>query len=141
MLLIFLAIIGFSTTLMGGILLIKGEKIRRWNQVPAIVKNKEVKHSPNKPGATRSNQHEVGILYEYEVEGKKYTSENYMNVTSMMYEKSAQKRVDKIPKTIVVYVNPEDPTKAFYKVTSRSLGGIILIVGISCLLLLFVSII
>lgn len=141
MLLIFLIIIGFGTTFGGIFLLIKGAKIRKWNQIPATIKNKEARHSPNKPGATSSTQYEVGILYEYEVDSKVYTSDSYMNVTSMMDEESAQKKVDEIPEDVMIYVNPEDPTKAFYKVTSRRLGIILLVTGISCLLTLIIGIV
>ncbi len=136
---IFLCILGALGTISGISILRKGANIRKWDRLPAKVTKKEVKHSPNKQGATRTSQYEVGIEYEYTIDDKPYKSDVYMNVNAMMNESAAQKKVDNIPDEIMVYVNPESHEEAFYKVTSKRLGAIALITGVCCLLGLLIS--
>lgn len=141
MVIIFLVVLGILCTWTGIHFYKKLSKIQKWKKIKALILKKESKHSPNKQGATRSCQYELGIEYEYFFDDKKYVHDGYSLVTSMMTQESAEKKIAKIPTEIVVYVNPENPQEAYYQINSMWFAFVVLGTGISCLLsliLLFV---
>lgn len=128
---IFLVIMTGLSIPSGISLLRKGAKFRKWNQVPAVVKNRGAKYT-TKLGGTQTTRYEIDITYEYKVGDKIYTSTNYTNTPVRRSEQDTLKKAEQIPDHIVVYVNPKDSTEAYYKVHSRRLGVFMIVFGVCC---------
>ncbi|HTD53333.1 MAG TPA: DUF3592 domain-containing protein, partial [Thermoanaerobaculia bacterium] len=98
---------------------LKNIAARNWPEVPCVVISSDVRsHSGSKGGSTYS----IDILYQYEVGGRTYKSNQYhfMGGSSSGYEGKADVVAQNPPGTRrVCYVNPADPTEA---VLQRSFG-------------------
>jgi len=123
---------------------LKNIAARNWPEVPCVVLSSDVRsHSGSKGGSTYS----VDILYQYEVGGRTYRSNQYhfMGGSSGGYDAKAAVVAQNPPGTRrVCYVNPADPTEAVlqrsfgkeYMVAivpavfmAAGLGGILLVLG------------
>jgi hypothetical protein len=91
---------------------LKNIAARSWPEVPCVVLSSDVRsHSGSKGGSTYS----VDILYQYEIGGRSYRSNqfHFMGGSSGGYEAKAAVVAQNPPGTRrVCYVNPADPTDA-----------------------------
>ena len=137
----FLAIVGILCTLAGISFYQKIARIEKWTKTKAIIIEKWAQHSPDKQGATQSCQYEMGILYQYELNGKNYECQNYSVATVMMSRKDVEKKLNALPNEIMVYVNPENPSEAYYQISTKWLAFAAMATGIICLVILVIGLV
>ena len=135
---IFLIILGVLGTLAGINLIRKVNQIKKWPLAEATLTKREVKYT-DKPGSSRTSKYEMDIEFTYTFNGENLMSNLYSPIHELMSKKAAQKKVNSLPETFQAYVNPENPTEAYYKVNSKFFGYLALAVGISCLFIFLLS--
>ena len=129
---IFLIVLGSLGIFAGIKLLQRVNQIKKWPLVEATLIKRAVKYT-DQPGSSRTGKYEIDIEYTYTFEGETFSGTTYSPVHELMSKKAAQKKVDELPETSQVYVNPENPFEVFYKVNSKIFGYIALGLGVACL--------
>ena len=129
---LFLILFG-SLMIYAGVQLLKRiNKVKKWSLVDATLTKRGVKYS-DKPTGSLSARYEIDIEYTYTFKHKTFKGTTFSAIHELMTKSAAQKKVDALPETFQVYVNPENPSEAYYKISSKLLGYVVLGVGILCL--------
>jgi hypothetical protein len=127
------ALIGVFAIITG----IKQNKLKKkysgWAITKAFVKSKEVGLKKIASGDDRSN-FRVYVSYQYTVNSSEYSGNNLYDLELIggeisMLEKMAVKKMNKIPDTINIHYNPENPAESFVYGTSKGIGIFLIIFG------------